>query len=189
MHLAEMELGIQSASGAPNWYALFTRHQHEKAVAFALSNKSHEVYLPLYRSVHRWQDRAKALWLPLFPCYVFIREGMDSQLQIFTPTGAIHIVRWGGRLGILARFRKQGRDFLLLRFAQEQTRSGLRPSLGAAEDCCLLSAKIQPLYFQGHTLGYTEASNMFSTVRDTLGGHLCHLMQFAPARNVGTSLI
>ena len=67
MHLAEMELEIQRAAGMPNWYALFTRHQHEKAVAFALSNKSYEVYLPLYRSVHRWQDRAKALWLPVVP--------------------------------------------------------------------------------------------------------------------------
>jgi transcription antitermination factor NusG len=96
MHLAEMELEIQSATGAPNWYALFTRHQHEKSVAFALSNKSYEVYLPLYRSVRRWQDRAKALWLPLFPCYVFIREGMDRQLQILTTPGLIHIVKWGG---------------------------------------------------------------------------------------------
>jgi transcription antitermination factor NusG len=103
MHLAEMELEIQSASGAPNWYALFTRHQHEKSVAFALSNKSHEVYLPLYRSVHRWQDRAKALWLPLFPCYVFIREGMDRQLQILTTPGLIHIVKWGGRPAIVPK--------------------------------------------------------------------------------------
>ena len=103
MHLAEMELEIQSASGAPNWYALFTRHQHEKSVAFALSNKSHEVYLPLYRSVRRWQDRAKALWLPLFPCYVFIREGMDRQLQILTTPGVIHIVKWGGRPAIVPK--------------------------------------------------------------------------------------
>jgi transcription antitermination factor NusG len=103
MHLAEMELEIQSASGAPNWYALFTRHQHEKSVAFALSNKSHEVYLPLYRSVRRWQDRAKALWLPLFPCYVFIREGMDRQLQILTTPGVINIVKWGGRPAIVPK--------------------------------------------------------------------------------------
>ena len=101
MHLAEMETEIQSATGAPNWYALFTRHQHEKSVAFALSNKSHEVYLPLYRSVRRWQDRAKALWLPLFPGYVFIREGMDRQLQILTTPGVIHIVKWGGRPAIV----------------------------------------------------------------------------------------
>jgi transcription antitermination factor NusG len=92
---------IQSAAGPRNWYALFTRHQHEKSVAFALLNKSHDVYLPLYRSFRRWQDRAKQIWLPLFPCYVFIREGMDRQLQIVTTPGVIQIVRWGGRPAIV----------------------------------------------------------------------------------------
>jgi transcription antitermination factor NusG len=101
MHLADMEMEIRSAIAAPNWYAIFTRHQHEKSVAFALSKKSHEVYLPLYRSVRRWQDRAKALWLPLFPCYVFIRDGMDRQLQILTTPGVVHIVKWGGRPAIV----------------------------------------------------------------------------------------
>jgi transcription antitermination factor NusG len=99
MHLTEME--IQSASGAQNWHALFTRFQHEKSVAFALSNKSHEVYLPLYRSVRRWQDRDKQLMFPLFPCYVFIRAGMDRQLQILTTPGVVHIVGWGGSPAIV----------------------------------------------------------------------------------------
>ncbi len=101
MHMAELEMETQSAVDARNWYALSTRHQHEKSVAFALSNKSYEVYLPLYRSVRRWQDRAKQLWLPLFPCYVFIREGMDRQLQILTTPGIIHIVGWGGHPAIV----------------------------------------------------------------------------------------
>ncbi len=87
----------------PNWYALFTRHQHEKSVALALSNKGHEVYLPLYRSVRRWQDRSKQLALPLFPCYAFIREGMDRQLQILTTPGVLQIVGSGGRPGIISQ--------------------------------------------------------------------------------------
>jgi transcription antitermination factor NusG len=91
----------QSATSPGNWYALFTRHQHEKSVALALSNKSHEVYLPLYHSARRWKDRAKQIWLPLFPCYVFIREGMDRQLQIVTTPGIINIVGWGGRPAIV----------------------------------------------------------------------------------------
>ena len=96
-----MGLRIQSAVDAPNWYALFTRHQHEKSVAIALSNKSYEVYLPLYRSVRRWQDRAKQIMLPLFPCYVFICGGMDRQLQIITTPGVIQIVGWGGHPAIV----------------------------------------------------------------------------------------
>jgi transcription antitermination factor NusG len=101
--MREMRMEIQSATSAENWYALVTRHQHEKSVASALSNKSHEVYLPLYRSLRRWQDRAKQIWLPLFPCYVFIRGGMDRQLQIVTTPGVLSIVGWGGRPAIVAQ--------------------------------------------------------------------------------------
>jgi transcription antitermination factor NusG len=99
MHAAETE--IPSAPGTRNWHALFTRYQHEKAVASALSNKNHEVYLPLFHSVRQWQDRAKRLFLPLFPGYVFIRGGMDRQLQILTTPGIIRIVGWGGRPAIV----------------------------------------------------------------------------------------
>jgi transcription antitermination factor NusG len=94
-------MGIQSAVDAPNWYALFTRHQNEKSVAIALSNKGYEVYLPLYRSVRRWRDRAKQIMLPLFPCYVFICRGMDRQLQIITTPGVIQIVGLGGHPAIV----------------------------------------------------------------------------------------
>ena len=107
MQLAETQLGTHTAAPAvnslraANWYAIFTRHQHEKSVALSLSNKNHEVFLPLYRSVRRWQDRAKSLWLPLFPCYLFVREGMDRQLQIVTTPGVVHVVKWGGQPAIV----------------------------------------------------------------------------------------
>lgn len=101
MHMAKADMEIQNSAGTGNWYALLTRHQHEKTVAAALSNKNHVVYLPLYRSVRRWQDRAKQILLPLFPCYVFVREGMDRQLEILKTPGIIHIVSWGGRPAIV----------------------------------------------------------------------------------------
>jgi transcription antitermination factor NusG len=97
MHATKITVENPDGSGTPNWYALFTRHQHEKAVATALSNKGHEVYVPLYRSVRRWQGRAKYLALPLFPCYAFIREGLDRPLQILTTPGVLQIVGYGGR--------------------------------------------------------------------------------------------
>jgi len=101
MHIVEKATDIPNVIGAANWYALFARHQHEKAVALALSNKNFEVYLPLYRSLRRWQDRDKQLLLPLFPGYLFIREGLDRQLQILTTPGVLHIVGWGGRPAIV----------------------------------------------------------------------------------------
>src|ERR1700722_3563638 len=101
MHIVEGKEENHRASGAGNWHALFTRHQHEKAVALGLSNKNHEVYLPVYHSVRQWQDRAKQISLPLFPCYVFIRGGLDRQLEIVTTPGVLYVVAWGGRPAVV----------------------------------------------------------------------------------------
>ena len=80
----------------PQWHALYTRHQHEKQIARMLSGKGHEVFLPLYAVASRWQDRSKRLSLPLFPCYVFIRGGLDRQLQILSTPGVFSVVGWAG---------------------------------------------------------------------------------------------
>src|SRR5258708_15413360 len=61
---------------------------------------------------------------------------------------------------ILARFRKQGRDFLPLRFAQQRSRSGHRPSLGAADSAYLSFEQTQLPSFQGPVLGYATASTV-----------------------------
>ena len=89
-------LGPQDPGAALQWHALYTRHQHEKPVARILSSKGHEVFLPLYASTRQWQDRTKQLRLPLFPCYVFIRGGLDRQLQILSTPGVFTVVGWAG---------------------------------------------------------------------------------------------
>jgi transcription antitermination factor NusG len=77
------------------WWALYTRHQHEKAVAEMLSAKDLEVFLPLYESRRRWKDRCKTLSLPLFPGYLFVRGGLDRRLQVLTTPG-VHIILSNG---------------------------------------------------------------------------------------------
>ena len=79
-----------------NWYALYTRHQHEKNVARVLSCKGFEVFLPLYNATHRWSDRCKQLSLPLFPCYVFLYGGLDRRPQILATPGVHSFVEFGG---------------------------------------------------------------------------------------------
>jgi len=78
------------------WHVLYTRHQHEKAAAHILSSKGFEVFLPLYWTVHRWKDRDKQLWLPLFPCYVFLRGGLERRLDIMTTPGIHMLITSGG---------------------------------------------------------------------------------------------
>src|SRR6202453_722949 len=77
------------------WWALYTRHQHEKVVADMLSAKGFEVFLPLYDSIRRWKDRQKLLSLPLFPCYVFIRGGVGRCLQVVNTPGVHMILNQG----------------------------------------------------------------------------------------------
>jgi transcription antitermination factor NusG len=84
-----------------SWWAVYTRHQHEKAVAQVLSSKGFEVFLPLYDSVRRWKDRNKRLSLPLFPCYVFVRGGLDRRLQVVTTPGIHTILYSGERLAFI----------------------------------------------------------------------------------------
>src|SRR5216684_187486 len=61
-------------------------------------------------------------------------------------------------LAVLARFGKQGSDFLPLHFRQQRTRPGHRPSFGAADFAYLASEKTQLPSFQEPVLGYATAS-------------------------------
>jgi transcription antitermination factor NusG len=100
--------GIETEWGEDgSWWALYTRHQHEKSVAEMLSFKGFEVFLPLYESVRRWKDRNKVLSLPLFPCYVFLRGGLDRKLQIVTTPGVHMILYHGDRVATIPEAEMQ----------------------------------------------------------------------------------
>jgi transcription antitermination factor NusG len=100
-HVAQISSGILPIVQAGNWHALYTRHQHEKAIAKTLSNRGFTVFLPLYGTVRLWRNRPQSLQLPLFPCYVFIQGGMDRQLQIMNTPGVCNIVSCGGQPAIV----------------------------------------------------------------------------------------
>lgn len=96
-HLIETENTVQETL----WWAVYTRHQHEKTVAHMLSTKGFEVFLPLYDSVRRWKDRSKTISLPLFPCYVFVRGGLDRRLQVVTTPGIHTILSVGEAVAVI----------------------------------------------------------------------------------------
>jgi transcription antitermination factor NusG len=79
------------------WYVLYTRHQHEKTVAQILTSKGFEILLPLYSTARRWKDRTKLLSLPLFPCYVFLRGGLNRRLDIMMTPGVHSILCTAGQ--------------------------------------------------------------------------------------------
>jgi len=78
------------------WYALYTRHQHEKVVHQILTGKGFEAFLPLYTTAHQWKDRVKRVSLPLFPCYVFLQGPLAQWLPVLTTPGVHTVVGFGG---------------------------------------------------------------------------------------------
>jgi transcription antitermination factor NusG len=83
------------------WWAVYTRHQHEKVVAQVLETKGFDVFLPLYESVRRWKDRNKIIALPLFSCYVFVKGGLDRRLHVLTTPGVHSVLSSGDRIAII----------------------------------------------------------------------------------------
>jgi transcription antitermination factor NusG len=96
MLLAESFEKLDGNSGS-TWYAVYTRHQHEKTVAQVLTMKGFETLLPLYQEPHRWKDRVKLLSLPLFPCYVFLAGDLNRRVDIVTTPGIHFLVSVAGR--------------------------------------------------------------------------------------------
>jgi len=92
---------VVATAADARWWAVYTRHQHEKVAGEVLLRKGFEVFLPLYQSTRRWKDRLKTLSLPLFPSYVFVHGGIERQLQAVTTPGVYSIVTAAGRTAVI----------------------------------------------------------------------------------------
>jgi transcription antitermination factor NusG len=100
--MPNLESDDNQVSDSPSaWYAVHTRHQHEKNVARVLAGKGFEAFLPLYTAVHRWKDRDKQLSLPLFPCYVFLRSPLERWHPILTTPGVHSVLGFGGKRSMI----------------------------------------------------------------------------------------
>jgi transcription antitermination factor NusG len=76
------------------WYALETRHRCEKKVVQQLSRMGIETFLPQREEIHRWTDRRKAVSVPLFAGYAFVRLNRcrDTRLRVLRTAGVIGLV-------------------------------------------------------------------------------------------------
>jgi transcription termination/antitermination protein NusG len=81
----------------PHWYAVYTHARHEKKIAEQLRQRSVELFLPLYETVHRWKDRRVRLQLPLFPSYVFVHIALLDQLGVLKIPGVVRLVSFSGK--------------------------------------------------------------------------------------------
>ncbi len=74
------------------WYAVYTRSRHEKAVCRSLQRKVIEVFLPLHEVLSHWKDRRKWVQKPLFPGYLFVQMLAPEFWTVTNTRGVVHIV-------------------------------------------------------------------------------------------------
>jgi transcription antitermination factor NusG len=78
------------------WYAAYVCTRHEKQIARQLEERRVNCFLPLYRTVRRWQDRRKELDMVLFPGYVFVQLDLQDRLKVLQLPGVVRFVSFNG---------------------------------------------------------------------------------------------
>jgi transcription antitermination factor NusG len=85
--------GVDAAMfSQPLWYAGYTAARHEKRVAEHFSQRGVEHFLPLYESIHRWNNGRHRVTLPLFPGYIFVRIALAERLRVLQVPGFVRLV-------------------------------------------------------------------------------------------------
>jgi transcription antitermination factor NusG len=82
------------AGSQPQWYAIHTRAQHEKAVVSHLKSEGIDTFLPLVSEIHRWSDRRKVVEVPLFSCYAFVNLCLVPEMwaKVLRVSGVLRFV-------------------------------------------------------------------------------------------------
>jgi transcription termination/antitermination protein NusG len=92
-------IDVGASSPEPNtvqnpqlWYAGYTASRHEKRVAEHFAQRGVEHFLPLYETIHRWNNGRHRVQLPLFPGYIFVRIALRDRLRVIEVPGFVRLV-------------------------------------------------------------------------------------------------
>jgi transcription antitermination factor NusG len=79
------------------WYAVVTRYRCERKVCTSLQQVGVTVFLPLVEQIHRWSDRNKRIFVPLFAGYLFIclQWTPSARLMVLRTPGVMRFVEFG----------------------------------------------------------------------------------------------
>lgn len=89
-------------TGDEQWYAAYTRPQHERSVADQAAKKGLEVLLPLAPVRRNWKKRVVHLPTPLFPGYVFVRMHLEDRLKVLSIPSAVRLVSFNGKAAAIS---------------------------------------------------------------------------------------
>jgi len=85
-------LAEEAAPSEMLWYAGYTASRHEKRVAEHFVQRGVEHFLPLYETIHRWNNGRHRVQLPLFPGYIFVRIALRDRMRVIEVPGFARLV-------------------------------------------------------------------------------------------------
>jgi len=91
---ADANAGPDEKCKSLTWFAIQTRPRYEKKVVERLQQRNISAYLPLFTEEHQWSDRNRAVHMPLFPSYVFVRieETLPTRTAVLRTNGVTGFV-------------------------------------------------------------------------------------------------
>jgi transcription antitermination factor NusG len=124
-----------------NWYAVYTRHSHERTVRDAFESREIESYLPTYSLRRRRANRCMSeLTLPLFPTYIFARIAWAEHARLLEVPSVISIVGFGTKRPTIPET-----EITALRAALELEHTAPHPYLNIGERVRIRSGPLQGL--------------------------------------------
>ena len=84
-----------------NWYAVYTKPQHEKKVAALLSKKKIENFCPLSCVETQNFRKLKLIFKPLFQSYVFVHATQEELAMLKNTDGVLNLLYWLGKPAVI----------------------------------------------------------------------------------------
>ena len=90
---APSSFNLHNGLTEPEWFAVYTLPQNERAVLRQLEVRQVEAFLPTYEVVKIWRNRQRVtLTRPLFPAYLFVRLDRRERVRVLEAPGVLSIV-------------------------------------------------------------------------------------------------
>ena len=93
---SEIATAENQIATSAQWYAGYTAARHEKRIAEHFVQRGIEHFLPLYETIHRWNNGRHRVQLPLFPGYIFVRIAVREKLRVLEVPGFVRLVGFNG---------------------------------------------------------------------------------------------
>ena len=87
--------------GIGQWFVIWTESRAEKKVEKRMAALGLNPWLPIVKESHRWSDRWRVVYCPLFPGYLFARARDADWYRVLRTPGVLTVITHNGRPALL----------------------------------------------------------------------------------------